>query len=60
MVVLMHQKDLDDRLPLFLLIYRASTHHPSTNMVSGRELYLPCNPLFGTSKTTRGTQGTHD
>jgi hypothetical protein len=51
MVVSTHQRDWDERLPLFLLAYRASTHDTpgitAANLVFGRELRLPCNLLFG-------------
>jgi hypothetical protein len=49
-VVSTHQRDWDERLPVFLLAYRASTHTTGmtpTNMVFGRELRLPCDLLFG-------------
>jgi hypothetical protein len=50
-VVSTHQRDWDERLPIFLLVYRASTHDTTgmtpTNMVFGRELRLPCDLLFG-------------
>jgi len=50
-VVSTHQRDWDERLPIFLLDYRASTHEttgvtPAT-MVFGRELRLPCDLMFG-------------
>jgi hypothetical protein len=50
-VVSTHQRDWDERLPIFLLAYRASTHDTTgitpANMVFGRELRLPCDLLFG-------------
>jgi hypothetical protein len=46
-----HQRDWDDQLPIFLLAYRAPNHNTTgttpSSMVFGRELYLPCNVLFG-------------
>jgi hypothetical protein len=40
------------RLLVFLLAYRAFTHDTMSltpaNLVFGRELYLPCDLLFGT------------
>ena len=51
-VVSNHQRDWDDRLPLFLLAYRASTHQTTgvtpANMVFGREPRLPCDLKFET------------
>jgi hypothetical protein len=50
-VVSTHQGDWDERLPIFLLAYRASTHDTAgmtpANMVFGRKLRLPCDLLFG-------------
>jgi hypothetical protein len=50
-VVSIHQRDWDERLPIFLLAYRASTHETTgvtpANMVFGRELRLPCDLMFG-------------
>jgi hypothetical protein len=50
-VVSTHQRDWDERLPIFLLAYHASTHKTTgmtpANMVFGRELHLPCDLLFG-------------
>jgi hypothetical protein len=50
-VVYTHQRDWDERLPIFLLAYRASTHETTgmmpANLVFGRELRLPCDLLFG-------------
>jgi hypothetical protein len=44
-VVASHQRDWDERLPLFLLAYRASTHDTTgltpVSLVFGRELRLP-------------------
>jgi hypothetical protein len=44
-VVSTHQRDWDERVPIFLLAYRASTHDTTgmtpANMVFGRELRLP-------------------
>jgi transposase InsO family protein len=46
-----HQGDWDERLPLFLLVYRASTHDRTgltpARLVFWRELRLPCDLLFG-------------
>jgi hypothetical protein len=46
-----HQRDWDERLPLFLLAYRASTHDTTgltpARLVFGLELRLPCDLLFG-------------
>jgi hypothetical protein len=59
-VVSTHQKDWDERLPIFLLAYRASTHDTTgmtpANMVFGRELRLPCDLLFGAPPQTRNSQ----
>jgi hypothetical protein len=50
-VVSTHQRDWDERLPIFLLAYLASTHDTTgmtpTNMVFGRGLRVPCDLLFG-------------
>jgi hypothetical protein len=50
-VVSTHQRDWDERLPIFLLAYRESTHETTgmtpANMVFGSELRLPCDFLFG-------------
>jgi hypothetical protein len=50
-VVSTHQRDWDERLPIFLLAYRALTHDTTgmtpANMVFGRELRLPCDLMFG-------------
>jgi hypothetical protein len=50
-VVSTHQRDWDERLPIFLLACRASTHDTTgmtpANIVFGRELRLPCDLLFG-------------
>ena len=52
-VVSNHQRDWEERLPLFLMAYRASTHETTgvtpANMVFGRELRLPCVLMFGAS-----------
>jgi hypothetical protein len=46
-----HQSDWDERLPLFLLAYRASTHDTTCltplRLVFRRELPLPCDLLLG-------------
>ena len=46
-----HQRDWDERVPLFLMAYRASTHETTdvtpANMVFGREVRLPCDLMFG-------------
>jgi hypothetical protein len=50
-VVASHQRDWDERVPLFLLAYRASTHDTTgltpAKLMFGRELRLPCDLLFG-------------
>jgi hypothetical protein len=50
-VVASHQRDWDEKLPLFLLAYRASTHDTTgftpACLVFGRELRLPCHLLYG-------------
>jgi hypothetical protein len=50
-VVCTHQWDWDERLPIFLLAYRESTHETTgvtpSSMVFGRELRLPCDLMFG-------------
>jgi hypothetical protein len=50
-VVSTHQRDWDERLPIFLLVSRATTLETTgmtpDNMVFGRELRLPCDLLFG-------------
>ncbi|PNF17535.1 hypothetical protein B7P43_G16461 [Cryptotermes secundus] len=50
-VVASHHRDWDERLPLFLLAYRASTHDTTgltpSGLVFGRELRLTCDLLFG-------------
>jgi hypothetical protein len=50
-VVSTHQRDWDERLPIFLRAYRSSTHDTTdmtpANMIFGRELCLPCDLLFG-------------
>jgi hypothetical protein len=49
-VVASHQRDWGDRLPLFLLAYRASTHDTTgstpPSLVFGQELRLPCDLQF--------------
>jgi hypothetical protein len=51
-VVASHQRDWDERLPLFLLAYRATNHDTTgftpARLVFGRELRLPCDLVFGT------------
>jgi hypothetical protein len=46
-VVSTYQRDWDERLPIFLLAYRASTYKTTgmtlANMVFEREHHLPCN-----------------
>jgi hypothetical protein len=48
-----HQRDWDEKLPLFLLACRASTHDTTSltpaSLLLGRELGLPCDLLFGVS-----------
>jgi transposase InsO family protein len=50
-VVTYKQRDWDEKLPIFLLDYRASTHNTMgltpASLVFGRELRLPCDLLFG-------------
>jgi hypothetical protein len=50
-VVSSHQRDWDERIHLFLMAYRASTHETTgvtpANLVFGRELRLPCDLMFG-------------
>ena len=50
-VVSTHQRYWDERIPIFLLAYRASTREAtgvtSANMVFGREFCLPFDLLFG-------------
>jgi hypothetical protein len=50
-VVASHQRDWDERLPLFLLAYRTSTHDTTASkpasLVFGRELSLHCDLRFG-------------
>jgi hypothetical protein len=50
-VVASHQRDWDERLPLFLLTYRASTHDTKgltpARLLFGRELRRLCDLLFG-------------
>jgi hypothetical protein len=52
-VVSSHQRDWDERLPIFLLACRASTHDITgmtpANIVFGRELRLPCDLLIAAS-----------
>jgi hypothetical protein len=54
-VVASHQRDWDERVPLFLLAYRASTHDTAgltpAKLMFGRELRLPCDLLFGVPQT---------
>lgn len=49
-VVCTHERDWDERLPIFLLAYRASTHETTsmtpTNMVFRRELRLAFDLVF--------------
>jgi hypothetical protein len=51
-VVASDQRDWDAKLPIFLLVYRASTHDPTgltaARLVFGRELRLPSDLLFET------------
>jgi hypothetical protein len=46
-------RDWDERLPIFLLAYKASTHENTgttpASKVIGRELRLPCDLQFGAS-----------
>jgi hypothetical protein len=46
-----HQRDWDERVPLFLRAYSASTHDTTgltpAKLMFGRELRLPCDLLFG-------------
>jgi hypothetical protein len=41
-----HQRDWDDRLPLFLLVYETTGMKPGS-MRFGRKLHLPCNQMLG-------------
>ena len=54
-VVFSNQRDWEERLPLFLLAYRASTHETTgvkpANLVFGRELRLPCDLMFEAPQT---------
>jgi hypothetical protein len=58
-VVLMHQKDWNERLPIFLLTCRASTHETTgtmpASMVFWRQLCLHCDLLFWTSPKIRSS-----
>jgi hypothetical protein len=49
-VVSAHRRDWDERLHIFMLACRASTHETISttpaSMVFGRELHLPCDLLF--------------
>jgi hypothetical protein len=49
-VVCTQQRDWDERLPIFLLAYRASTHETTgvtlASMVFGREIHVPCDLIF--------------
>jgi hypothetical protein len=48
------QKYWEDRVPIFLLAYRTSTHETTgmtpTSMVFRKDLHLPCDLFFGTSR----------
>ncbi|RYA68429.1 hypothetical protein DD592_26820, partial [Enterobacter cloacae complex sp. 2DZ2F20B] len=50
-VVEEHQRDWDQHLPLFLLVYRAAIHDTTgqtpAHVVFGKELRLPCELVFG-------------
>jgi hypothetical protein len=50
-VVASHQRDWDEKLPLFLIAYRASTHDTTgltpASLVFGREIRLTCDLLLG-------------
>jgi hypothetical protein len=50
-VITANQRDCNTRLPIFLLVYRASTHDTMgltlASLVFWRQLRLPCNLLFG-------------
>jgi hypothetical protein len=50
-VVASHQRDWDERLPLFLIAYRASTQDTTgltpVSLVFGREIPLTCDLLYG-------------
>jgi hypothetical protein len=50
-IITLHQRDWDEKLPLFLLAYRPSTHDTTgltpAHLVFGWELRLPCDLLFG-------------
>jgi hypothetical protein len=46
-VVTLHQRDWDTQLPIFLLAYtHDTTGLAPASLVFGRELRLPCDPLF--------------
>jgi hypothetical protein len=49
-VTVLHERNWDTGLPIFLLAYRASKHDTvgltTANLVFGRELCLPCDLLF--------------
>jgi hypothetical protein len=59
-VVASHQRVWDERLPLFLLSSRASTHDiaglTTVSLVFGRELRLACDLLFGVPTTDYETE----
>jgi len=61
-VVSTHQRDWDERLPIFLLAYRAATHETTgvtlANMVFGRELRLPCDQMFEAPRTRNNRRRT--
>jgi len=54
-VVSTHQRDWDERLPIFLLDYQASNHDTTgvtpANMVFGSEIRLHCDLIFGAPQT---------
>jgi hypothetical protein len=58
-----HQRGWDERLPLFFLAYRASTHDSigstPASLVFGRELRLPCDLLFGAHPDKEGLTTDH-
>jgi transposase InsO family protein len=59
-VVPSHQRDWNARLPNLVLAYRASIHDITgltpASLVFGRELQLPCDPLFGAPPASNDPQ----
>ena len=50
-VISIHQRDCDERLPIFLLAYRALNHETNgvtpSSMLFGRDLCVPCDVMLG-------------